>query len=57
MSGGLNLVGPPEGGRYLNDRPTLQELIEVQRRFGLPDPALVEKDWLVVKALAAIVAA
>jgi hypothetical protein len=41
----------------LNDRPTLQELIEVQRRFGLPDPALVEKDWLVVKALAAIVAA
>jgi hypothetical protein len=41
----------------LNDRPTLQELIEVQRRFGLPDPALAEKDWLVVTALAAIVAA
>jgi predicted nucleotidyltransferase component of viral defense system len=41
----------------LNDRPTLQELREVQRLFGLPDPALVEKDWLVVRALAAIVAA
>jgi predicted nucleotidyltransferase component of viral defense system len=41
----------------LNDRPTLQELREVQRLFGLPDPALVEKDWLVVKALAAIAAA
>jgi hypothetical protein len=25
--------------------------------FNVPDPALVEKDWLVVKALAAIVAA
>jgi predicted nucleotidyltransferase component of viral defense system len=41
----------------LNDRPTLQDLIEVQRLFGLPDPALVEKDWFVVKALAAITAA
>jgi predicted nucleotidyltransferase component of viral defense system len=29
----------------------------VQRHFGLPDPALIEKDWLVVKALAAITAA
>jgi predicted nucleotidyltransferase component of viral defense system len=29
----------------------------VQRQFGLPDPALVEKDWLVVRALAAITAA
>jgi predicted nucleotidyltransferase component of viral defense system len=38
----------------LNDRPTLQELREVQRLFGLPEPALVEKDWLVVRALAAI---
>jgi predicted nucleotidyltransferase component of viral defense system len=41
----------------LNDRPTLQELQEVQRQFGLPDPALVEKDWFVAKALAAITAA
>jgi hypothetical protein len=41
----------------LSDRPTLQELIEVQRLFGLPDPALVEKDWHVIKALAAIAAA
>jgi hypothetical protein len=32
-------------------------LLEVQRHFGLPDPALVEKDWLVATALAAIVAA
>jgi predicted nucleotidyltransferase component of viral defense system len=29
----------------------------VQHHFGLPDPALVEKDWLVVKALTAINAA
>jgi len=41
----------------LNDRPTLQEILEVQRAFGLPDPALVEKDWLVAKALAAIAVA
>jgi predicted nucleotidyltransferase component of viral defense system len=41
----------------LNDKPTLQQLREVQRLLGLPDPALVEKDWLVVKALAAIAAA
>jgi predicted nucleotidyltransferase component of viral defense system len=41
----------------LNDRPTLQDLLEVQQHFGLPSPALVEKDWHVVKALAAIVAA
>jgi predicted nucleotidyltransferase component of viral defense system len=38
----------------LNDRPTLQELLEVQQVFGLPSPALVEKDWYVVRALAAI---
>ena len=30
--------------------------MEVQKHFGLPSPALVEKDWYVVKALAAIVA-
>jgi hypothetical protein len=29
----------------------------VQQLLSLPDPALVEKDWLVVKALAAITAA
>jgi predicted nucleotidyltransferase component of viral defense system len=40
----------------LSDRPTLEELIEVQEHFGLPSPALVEKDWYVVKALAAITA-
>jgi predicted nucleotidyltransferase component of viral defense system len=40
----------------LNDKPTLEELIEVQEHFGLPSPALVEKDWYVVKALAAIAA-
>jgi predicted nucleotidyltransferase component of viral defense system len=38
----------------LSDKPTLEELLEVQEHFGLPGPALVEKDWHVVKALAAI---
>jgi predicted nucleotidyltransferase component of viral defense system len=32
-------------------------LLEVQKHFGLPSPALIEKDWYVVKALAAISAA
>lgn len=41
----------------MSDRPTLQEIIEVRSQFGLPHDALVEKDWLVVRALAAIVAA
>jgi predicted nucleotidyltransferase component of viral defense system len=41
----------------LSDRPTLQELLEIQEHFGLPSTALVEKDWHVVKALAAIMAA
>lgn len=36
--------------------PTLEELREVQLFFGLPSPALVEKDFHVVKALAAIAA-
>ena len=40
----------------LNDRPSLLDLLEVQKHFGLPSPALVEKDWYVVKALAAIIA-
>ena len=41
----------------MNDKPTLEELLEIQEHFGLPSPALVEKDWYVVKALAAIAAA
>ncbi len=41
----------------LNDRPTLEQLLEIQQHFGLPSPALVEKDWYVVRALAAIAAA
>ncbi|MBB5048543.1 putative nucleotidyltransferase component of viral defense system [Rhodopseudomonas rhenobacensis] len=40
----------------MSDKPTLDELLEVQEHFGLPGPALVEKDWYVVKALAAIAA-
>lgn len=40
----------------MNAEPTLQELLEVQAHFGLPSPALVEKDFYVVKALAAIAA-
>jgi Nucleotidyl transferase AbiEii toxin, Type IV TA system len=34
----------------------IRELLEVQAYFGLPSPALVEKDFYVVKALAAIAA-
>lgn len=41
----------------MNDKPSLQDLLEVQRHFGLPSPALVEKDWYVVKALAALATA
>jgi predicted nucleotidyltransferase component of viral defense system len=40
----------------LSDRPSLEKLLEVQEHFALPGPALVEKDWYVVKALAAIAA-
>lgn len=40
----------------MSDRPTLQDILEVQQHFGLPSPALVEKDWHVVRALAAIMA-
>lgn len=36
------------------DNPSLQDLLEVQKHFDLPSPALVEKDWYVVRALAAI---
>jgi hypothetical protein len=41
----------------LSDRPSLRDLVEVQARFALPSPALVEKDWFVVQALRAIVTA
>ncbi len=40
----------------MSDRPTLEQLLEVQEQFDLPGPALVEKDWYVIKALAAIAA-
>ncbi len=40
----------------MSDDLTLEELLEVQEHFDLPGPALVEKDWHVVKALAAIAA-
>lgn len=40
----------------MSDSPTQEELLEIQEHFGLPSPALVEKDWYVVKALAAIAA-
>lgn len=38
----------------LNDKPDQKTLLEVQEFFRLPSPALVEKDWFVVRALAAI---
>lgn len=38
----------------MSDKPTLEELLEVQDHFGLPGPALVEKDWYVIRALAAV---
>ena len=38
----------------MSDEITLQDLLEVQQYFGLPSPVLVEKDFRVVKALAAI---
>jgi len=41
----------------LSDKPSLQNLLEIQAYFGLPSPALVEKDWYVVQALAAIAGA
>jgi len=40
----------------LSGEPTLEELLEVQAHFELPSPALVEKDFYVIKALAAIAA-
>jgi hypothetical protein len=38
----------------LSADPVLRELIEVRKHFGLPSEALVEKDWQVVKAIAAV---
>lgn len=38
----------------MNDKPDQQTILEVQEYFSLPSPALVEKDWFVVRALAAI---
>ena len=38
----------------MRDKPSLQDLLEVQKHFDLPSPVLVEKDWYVVRALAAI---
>ena len=38
----------------MRDKPSLQDLLEVQRQFELPSQVLVEKDWYVVTALAAI---
>jgi hypothetical protein len=40
----------------LSAEPTLEELLEVQAQFGLPSPALVEKDFYVIRALAVIAA-
>jgi hypothetical protein len=41
----------------LSDRPSLEEIVQAQVHFKLAEPAHVEKDWFVVKALAAITAA
>lgn len=38
----------------MRNNPSLQDLLEVQAHFGLPSAALVEKDWHVVQALAAL---
>ena len=41
----------------MNDSPTIEDLLEVQQLFKLQAPSLVEKDWHVVRALAAIAGA
>ena len=41
----------------MNDSPTIEDLVEVQQFFKLQAPSLVEKDWYVVRALAAIAGA
>lgn len=38
----------------MKGKPDNKTLLEVQDYFGLPSPSLVEKDWFVVQALAAI---
>ena len=38
----------------MRDKPSLRDLFEVQKHFDLPSPVLIEKDWYVVRALAAI---
>ena len=38
----------------MRGKPSLQDLLETQKQFNLPSPVLVEKDWYVVTALAAI---
>lgn len=38
----------------MSDRPTTQDLAEVQAFFGLPSPQLVDKDWQVVQAMRAL---
>jgi predicted nucleotidyltransferase component of viral defense system len=38
----------------LKNKPDLQDILEVQAHFRLPSAALVEKDWYVIQALAAI---
>ncbi len=40
----------------MTHKPNLDQLLEFQEHIGLPRRALVEKDWYVVKALAAIAA-
>jgi hypothetical protein len=41
----------------LSDKPSLQALLEIQAHFGLPSLTLVDKDWHVIQALAAIAVA
>ena len=41
----------------MNGSPSIEELVDVQQFFKLQSPSLVEKDWYVVKALAAIIRA
>lgn len=55
-SGNVSAAGYPTAVRSfaLSDKPDLQTLLEVQDYFALPSTALVEKDWFVVRALAAI---
>ncbi|GAA3844304.1 nucleotidyl transferase AbiEii/AbiGii toxin family protein [[Pseudomonas] carboxydohydrogena] len=40
----------------MNGKPSLDDFVDVQDHFGLPSAGLVEKDWHVARALAAIAA-